>query len=376
MVTGIFPPDIGGPATYVPQMAEALAARGHALSVVTVSDRLDHDDNHYPFRVVRLPRLLRKPLRQWLTVRTLIREGCQADLLFVNGLALESALANLWLGKPMVLKVVSDLAWERATALGWESDNFECFQKGRHGLKVEFLKRLRTWWTRQAHQVVVPSHYLSRWVTGWGVPPERITVIYNAVELRKGLRPAKLPLKTTVNVVTVGRLIPLKRVGQIIETLAPFQEIGLVVIGDGPERTGLEKLGQKLGMTHRLYFAGQQKQGETLALMAACDLFVLNSTHEGLPHVVLEAMTLGLPIIATAVGGTPEVIQDGKNGKLIGIADNGFLQDTMALLFGNPSERRRLAEGAQLSVQRFGLRNMVTQTETLLKTAVLEAKSP
>jgi hypothetical protein len=111
IITGIFPPDIGGPATDVPQIATTLMRLGHQFSVLTLSDQLGHDDCVYTFPVKRLPR---KSFKLWRWIRTMeqiIRLGRQADVLFVNGLALESALANLWLRKPLVQKVVGDLAW-------------------------------------------------------------------------------------------------------------------------------------------------------------------------------------------------------------------------------------------------------------------------
>ena len=175
LITGIFPPDIGGPATYVPQLAGGLAARGHQITVLTLSDRLDHDDRSYPFAVVRLPRHLSKP-RRWLrTIHQIIRLGRQADLLLVNGLYLEAGLANQWLRKPLVQKVVGDVAWEQATNQGWVGDSFEAFQQRRYGLKVEALKALRISWTRRADRLIVPSRYLARWVTRWGIPGDKIT---------------------------------------------------------------------------------------------------------------------------------------------------------------------------------------------------------
>jgi glycosyltransferase involved in cell wall biosynthesis len=110
VVTGIFPPDIGGPATYVPTIAAALAEWGHEVVVVTLSNDLDHDDHRYGFRVVRLPRKLAKPWRVLRAIGTIWRLGRKADVLFVNGLALESVLANMALRKPLVMKVVGDLA--------------------------------------------------------------------------------------------------------------------------------------------------------------------------------------------------------------------------------------------------------------------------
>ncbi len=366
IVTGIFPPDIGGPATYVPTIAAALAGRGHEVAVLTLSDGLAHDDHCYPFRVVRLPRKLVKQWRMLRTIWTIWRLGKEVDILFVNGLALESVLSNLALRKPLVMKVVGDLAWERATNWGLTKDDFETFQQRRYGPRVQLLKALRSWWTRQADRVIVPSRYLARWVEGWGVPKERLVVIYNAVEPMDDVKPLPVPLTTPVKAVTVGRLVPWKRVDKVIEALRKIPELGLVIVGDGPERPQLERLTQELQIQNRVYFARQRPKKETLGLMAACDLFVLNSTYEGLPHVVLEAMALGLPVVATAVGGTPEVVRDGETGILVPSGDEG---PAVALqrLCSDQQLRRSLAEEARCWVcKSFGPEWTVAQTEAIL----------
>jgi len=368
IVTGIFPPDIGGPATYVPQIAEGLAQRGHAVTVVTLSDRLDHEDGVYPFQVIRLPRRAFKPWRMGRTVLVLLRLGRRADVLFVNGLALESVLANFVLRKPLVMKVVGDLAWERATGRGWTADDFETFQKRRYGLRVELLKALRSWWTRRADRVIVPSRYLARWVESWGVPKDRLVVIYNAVELVDGVEPLPVPLKTPVKAITVGRLVPWKRVDGLIEALREIPELGLVIVGDGPERPRLERIVQELCISDRVYFAGQRSKTETLSLMAACDFFVLNSTYEGHPHAVLEAMALGLPVVATAVGGTPEVVRDGETGVLVP-GRYGALGASLSALARDPALRRRLGRAARQWIgERLSAAHMIRLTEETLFT--------
>jgi len=87
--------------------------------------------------------------------------------------------------------------------------------------------------------------------------------------------------------------------------------------------------------------------------MTACDLLVLNSTHEGFPHVLLEAMYAGLPVVATAVGGTPEFVRDGENGLLISSNANGALSKTLLKLLSSSEERQRLAAGGRETTQRF-----------------------
>ncbi len=370
LISGIFPPDIGGPATYVPQIAHGLTERGHEVQVITLSDRKSDNDD-YPFRVIRLSRGMFKPWRILHTVWTIWRVGRWADVLFVNGLALESVLANIFLGKPLVMKVVGDLAWERATNWGRVDDNFEVFQQRRYGLRVELLKALRSWWTRQAHRLIVPSQYLARWVRKWGVSEDRIVVIYNAVELINNIEPVWVPLSTPIKLVTVVRLVPWKGVDGILRALTEIPEAGLIVIGDGPERPRLETLAQSLGVQDRVYFAGTRNREETLAWMAACDVFVLNSTYEGLPHVVLEAMALGLPVVATAVGGTPEVVKDGKTGVLISTHDyaldsvlSGLISDST---WRSPSRKAKIQK---LIEQEFSIVKMIEETEAVIQQVV------
>lgn len=365
ITTGIFPPDIGGPATYVPKIAKGLSERGHKVEVLTLSDHIGHDDRNYPFRVIRLSRKIFKPWRWLRTIVSIIKLARGADILFVNGLAMEAALANLLMRKPMVQKVVGDLAWERAAGKGWMMDTFEIFQKSHYDLRIESLKKLRTWWTRKADRVIVPSCYLAEWIAKWGIPKERIQVIYNAFEQMDGIVPAVVPLQTPLKAVTVGRLVSWKRIDQVLEAVTSVWGLGLVIVGDGPERLRLVKLASSLGISDRVYFAGACSRKETLRLMAASDVFILNSTYEGLPHVVLEAMALGLTVVATAVGGTPELVQNGYNGILIEPREDS-LRKVLQQLLRDKTLRMNLSINARSTVKKFSLSGMIEYTESVL----------
>jgi glycosyltransferase involved in cell wall biosynthesis len=174
-----------------------------------------------------------------------------------------------------------------------------------------------------------------------------------------------------VKLVTVGRLISLKRVDGLIRVIARLEDTALVVVGDGPERARLEGLARALGVGGRVYFAGQTTHSRTLSLVAACDALVLNSTHEGFPHVVLEAMSVGVPVIAAAVGGIPEVVRDGENGRLISASDGEALYMAVAeFLALKPEERHRLILGARRTAKEFDFEAMVSETESVLKSVM------
>jgi len=370
IVTGIFPPDIGGPASYVPSVSSDLVERGHKITVVTLSDSVNHYDCSYRFPVHRIRRSLFKPLRFLLTVMRIFKEGRTAQVFYANGLYLEVVIANFFLRKPLAQKIVGDWGWERATNKGWVKDTFEEFQKRRYGFKVEFLKKLRSFCARQADTVIVPSQYLSNAATYWGVSASKIVVIYNAVELSSAT-PSAIPLSTRFKIVTVGRLVPWKQIDHLIEALAEIEDAGLVVVGDGPERSRLEDLARANDLNDRVHFAGQRTKEETFGLMASCDLFVLNSAYEGFPHVVLEAMCAGLPVVATMVGGTTELVRDGENGLLISPNANGALSSTLRRLLTCSEERQRLAAGGRETTHRFRRSPMIEATESALRACAL-----
>lgn len=364
-VTGIFPPDIGGPATYVPKVAMALMQKGHQVAVLTLSEA-DAGADDYPFNVTRIRRDQFKSWRFIRTVAALVRAGRSADLFFVHGLYLEAVIANFICRKAMVQKWVGDWAWEHALDRGWTSASFAEFQIGWFGWKAHWFKALRSLCARRADALITPSRYLSRTLVGWGVAAKKITTIYNAVD-RPSVVPAKIPLAAKIKVVTVGRLIAIKQIDRIIPVIAAIENAGLVIVGEGPERQRLEGLARDLKLFERIYFAGGRTEAEALAMMAASDVFVLNSTHEGLPHVVIEAMSLGVPVVATAVGGTPEVVVTGVNGLLISPQTDGELYTVLSRLVSSPAERSRLAEQGRQTAASFSYSRMIEHTSALLE---------
>jgi glycosyltransferase involved in cell wall biosynthesis len=338
ITTDIFPPDAGGPASYVPRVAAELTRRDHAVQVLTYSHGMQPEiDAALPYPVERIDLGMGRATRLRHTMARIATHIRRADIVYVNGLLIETALATLHLSRPMVAKVVGDIVWERARDKGWTKIDLEAFQEERHPWPIRLRQEMRRSALRRMRSVVVPSAYLGRIVAGWGVPAERVHVIYNACELPDAsVPPATLALNTPHRLITVCRLVSWKGVDGLVALLPEWPDVGLAVVGDGPERPALEALAAKLGVTNRVQFAGQVPPNRLPALLRACHLFALNSTYEGLPHVILEALASGLPVVATAAGGTPEVVDDGANGRLVPVGDAIALRRTIReVLDGN-----------------------------------------
>ena len=350
--TGIFPPAIGGPASYVPRIAMALVERGHEVDVIALSDA-PHNDTRYPFGVQRIPRGMARLPRMARTIAAIARAARTADVVFANGLFIEAVLARVFARRPLVMKIVGDWAWERATLNHRTQDDPGDFQRRRQRPRDEAVKRLRAWVTRRAQHVIVPSRFLAHLVSGWGVARERVAVIYNAPELAPA-RDMPLPHFDGSTIVTIGRLIPLKRIDAIMRAIASSPRTRLVIAGEGPSRDSLERVAADLGLQWRAIFLGAVSRDVVAGLLRMADLLVLNSTHEGLPHVVLEAFAAGTPVLATRVGGTPEVVEHGVSGWLIPSGDEAELGRSIRLLLENPALRERLREGGRgMLEQRF-----------------------
>ncbi len=376
IVTGIFPPDIGGPATYVPLIAGGLASREHEVTVLTLGKARPADSSEYAYTVVRVPRGGLRALRWLRTAIRIMQLGRKADVIYVNGLAKESALANLPLRKPMAVKVVGDQAWESAVERGWTTDGFEDFQRGSYGPRVELLKWVRRWWTRRANRIISNSAYMASWAEAWGARGERVAVVHNAADPVEPGEIDELPLQAETKLVTVGRLVSWKHVAELVEIVASVEGVGLTVVGDGPEFVRIQRKISELNVTDRVFMAGSRSRAETAAFVAASDIFVLNSSWESFAHVVVEAMQLGVPVIATATGGPRELIEDGVNGLLVG-PEHRTMAEAVQALIDDETLATNLVEAGHAAVRdKFGVELMVQRTERVLADAFEAARSP
>jgi glycosyltransferase involved in cell wall biosynthesis len=148
------------------------------------------------------------------------------------------------------------------------------------------------------------------------------------------------------------------------QVFGAFPDATIAVVGDGPERDRLRREARRLGLDSRFQFLGERNDAaEVLALF---DLFVLPSLWEGLPFVLIEAAALSRPIVATAVDGVPEVLDDGKTGLLVPPGDPPALSEAVIRLLTDRDEAARIGVTARRLVPpRFPLRRMVEQTENL-----------
>ena len=321
--TGIYPPDIGGPATYVSHLAPTLVARGHAVEVVTYADGAAARDPGLeeagPVRRVRRDRLL--PLR-YVAYHAAVRTAARgADVVYLQdplsagGPGLLAARAR---GVPTLLKVAGDLAWEISVAAGWVRDPVEAFQARRYPPWVEAVRRAEHAVARSARRVVVPAVHLGRMVQGWGVAPERVSVIENAAAPTGGTATREearraLGLPPGMVVASAGRLLPYKGFDLLVAAAAEarrdLEPLTIVIAGDGPVRETLADQVREAGLTDVVRLVGNLRADDMALLRRASDVFVLLSTHEGRSHVLLEAMRDGVPIVASDVAGNRELLQ-------------------------------------------------------------------
>lgn len=373
ITSDIFPPDVGGPATYVPSMAQALARRGHAVVVLCYSTVRTHPaDDAYPFQLIRIPHAVPMWRRLPTTLLQVLSQGRGVDVIYANGLVTETVLANSVLRKPLLAKVVGDLAWERSRDKGWITDDFETFQTTRYAAKVELMRWRRSFSYRRMQGIVVPSEYLKRvLVRDWSLPRDFVKVVYNSFEpAATPSPPALIDLPVKYRVITVCRLTGWKGVEGLIRAVSCLPETGLVVVGDGPLREQLMQLAAALEVADRVRFCGTLPRAQVLAHLRACDVFALNSDYEGMPHVLLEAMAAGLPVVATEAGGNGEVVEHERNGILVEPHNLPALESALQRILHNPEERSALVRAGHDTVARFSHETMVDETEKLLRALV------
>ena len=188
--------------------------------------------------------------------------------------------------------------------------------------RYHFPRRQIIWAAKQADAVVAVSKALKESLVALGVGADKITVLRNGVDLDRFHPLDRFSLHGKFNLTSpvwlfAGNLVKLKGVHIVIAALARVPDATLLIAGSGPEERRLRQLADRLGVAHRIHFLGEVSHADLCEYYNAADVLVLASSREGMPNVVLEALACGTPVIATRVGGTPELVSSPEAGELM-----------------------------------------------------------
>lgn len=250
---------------------------------------------------------------------------------------------------------------------------------GEHGRDMHDLdgSNRKYQWLRRAlspliHQFIAVSQDLSRWLVDTvHIPQDKVIQIYNGVDTQRFARRAKDPCQLAtampegfladgdcVVLGTVGRLVAVKDQQLLIKAMHKLlceqpelrARLRLLMVGAGPEHGPLTALIDKLALSKLVWLAGDRE--DIPELLRCMDIFVLPSLGEGISNTVLEAMATGLPVIASAVGGNPELVEDQLNGLLFPAGDANALTRAIATLADSPALRHAMGRAAESHIRR------------------------
>ncbi len=364
IATGIYPPEIGGPATYAALLERELPAQGFTVTVL-------------PFSTVRgYPKIVRHCL-YFFKVLQVSREVTVIYALDPVSVGLPAALAARLRRKPFMIRLGGDYAWEQFRLRYDSTVTLEEFWT--QGVSLPFfislLRKVQSFVTRQAEVVISPSNYLKSVIVQWGISPTKITVInsvYNPVGIEEqnlvvaNKEDARFPVITTA-----GRLVPWKGFVGVLEAVAilkkTFPDVRLIIAGEGEQRDVLKSVAANLGISKSVEFTGKLTQPVLSQRIISSDVFILNTQYEGLSHQLIEVMNLGVPIVTTSVGGNPELITHNKNGLLVSYNNVEEMVAALTLLITDRERSQSFVRNAKETVKNFSQEKMLQSLVGLLK---------
>ncbi|MFO0765106.1 MAG: glycosyltransferase family 4 protein [Patescibacteria group bacterium] len=312
LATGIYPPDTGGPASYTQALSVWLKEQGHDVQVICYSGK-EGDD---VIRVLRAGNVLS---RYWRYAKAVYHAAKKADIVYLQGPVSEGlpgTIGAMLAGKPTVMKIVGDYAWEQAQQQG-EKALLDEFLTKTHKGGIRLMEVIERWTAKRAKRIITPSRYLKTVVERWGVATAKIEVILNAQEplpaFSASLGSAPLSLREKGDEVvcfTAARAVPWKGVKELIEWWASMPETHhLVIAGTGPDAELWKELIDTSPAKERITYRGALTRAQMAEQYAMSDVFLLDSGYEGYPHVVAEAASLGVPCLVSDKGGNPETVE-------------------------------------------------------------------
>ena len=346
ILSGIYPPDIGGPAKFARTFSEFLVSRKFKVKVISYVDSKSQLLFKNGVEINLVSRQLPLVLRYISTITLVLRSIMRKEIIIANGCFIEIAILRLFIRFNYVTKIPGDIVWERARNKNLTSSGIDEFQGERLNWKYTIFRKLFIYSLQKSKKVIVPSSHLKLLAKSWGLPDSQIALIHNSVDCRTFV-PLQNPSKK-YDVVTVSRLVPWKGLEEVIKTCSSLGK-SLAIVGDGPMKSDLKKL--SLEAKSPVTFLGELDQESLIRVYQDSRFFILNSSFEATSYALLEAMSCGLIPISNDSTGSLEVIQHGTNGILCGNTTGLNLESALATLLNNPLRNSAFSRNARRRIE-------------------------
>jgi len=365
MISRLYPPRTGGPASITSLLSKELVRRGVKVYVVTQHvSRTKFYEAKDGVEIYRAPSLRIPGISEYNTFSLLcgaislalvalyVLKKHGIDIVHIQDVSM-AAMAGLLLTflfkRVFVFKYGGDLVFEYVTlkkskeSWGFSFGVEKAWEIS--DLSVKILYQIQKQYTKCFDYLLPDSCYGAKLLQKMGAHENKIKVVLNGIDVEtfspvadNTLIKKKLNLQGPI-ILTAARLIPLKGIDYLIKTvpfvLERFPKATLLIVGDGPERTKLMKLAQSLGLNDSVFIIGDVAHDEMKYFLASADIFVLPSFFETIPNALLEAMSMGKPVIASNVGGLAEVIKDRETGILVPPGDTAAIKEAIMEILSN-----------------------------------------
>jgi len=301
IATGIFPPDIGGPATYLKKLIFELDKKGFQGWVVTYADTDNKRDNQWPVTEILRKHIL--PFRYFLYFKQLLGLAKKADIIYAQDLfssGLPAALVRKISKKKLIIRLGGDFLWEKAVNKEWTKKPLKEYYQERKTFKEKIYLKIG--------QLVLKSADLIIFSTNWQkeIYLENYQINRNRVEVIENPFPEiELENNSVVNqkIIFAGRLIKLKNIDFLIRAFSNIltnqPDLKLEIIGQGPEKKHLNKLILDLDLENSVILRKKVSHQELIKEINKCFLFILPTLTEISPNLALECIKLRKPILLT-----------------------------------------------------------------------------
>src|SRR3989344_882487 len=350
VTTGIYPPEIGGPATYTALLEKEMPKHNIEVSVL-------------PFRVVRhLP----KVIRHFVFFCKVLNLGRKVDLLYAQdpvSVGFPTMCAAKILSKPFLIRVAGDFAWEQAVGRFGVLHGIDDFQRKKYSFGIELMRLIQRTTTRMAEMVITPSKYFRNLVANWNINKDNVITIYNGINFAE-INDARIVFESKT-IISAGRLVPWKGFDTLIEIMNDLSGWKLFIAGNGPDREKLEKIISSQNLGERVFLLGDMARKDLMKKIQECRLFVLNTSFESFSFLIVEAMFAGTPVISTNIGNISEIVDNGENGLLVQPNNKAEILEAIQKL-SDTNVRSKMVDNAKEKAKTFSIEKTIKETSDII----------